>query len=102
MAKRKYEQGGGVVPCVWQKGAPSEVNEYGVVLMEHWTLGWGWREKPEVTASIAAYVWDREAKEWRSVRDHFTPEGRCARWMRVAGTVSADLSLTLEEWPDAR
>lgn len=96
---RKYEPAGGVVPCEWKRGAPSESDEYGVILREEWSLKWDWNGRPEATARVTAYRWDRDAKEWRSVDG--SGGGRTIRWMRVGRSRTADLSLTLEDWPNA-
>ncbi len=96
--KRKYEQGGGVVPTDWKRGEVPSSAEFGVVLREVWALAWDWRGVPEVTARIGAYKWDNDEKRWRGIYGEMT--GRCVRWLRVGSSRSADLTLTLAEWPN--
>lgn len=96
MARRKYEQAGGVVALDWKRGQPQESNEYGVILREEWALKWDYNARPTVEARVRCYVW-RDAA-WREVRDGSDPQGRCVRWARVGMGHTAYPSLTLENW----
>jgi hypothetical protein len=100
VSKRKYEQGGGVVPTEWQKGEVPTGERWGIVLREVWTLDWDWQGVPEVVARVEAYRWPTDGNMWEALNG-MPRSGRVVRWLRVGARCNAHLPLTLKEWPRA-